>query len=361
MSTTKIEWTEATWNPVTGCTKVSKGCQNCYAEKMANRLKLMGQAKYENGFEVTTHDAVLSEPEAWRRPRIVFVCSMADLFHDDVPDDFIKRVFEVMNDNGAHTFQVLTKRPERLAELAPQLEFTDNIWVGVTVEHADYVERVDLLRAVPAAVRFLSCEPLLDSLTDIDLEGIDWVIVGGESGPGARPIDEQWIRELRDKCRAEGVAFFFKQRGGVRDKGGCRLDGQQHKEWPTPGMRRGGSASSIQVVGSFNSDFSDVTDDDIAQMLTRAASQQSVVTRLVLEQPIQLLASGLEVPPNVHVGVRIDDSGDSVERMIVLSRIEAQTKFVVLATPDTVMPDVASVRIDYTVVDGSESSLERTA
>lgn len=361
MSTTKIEWTEATWNPVTGCTKVSKGCQNCYAEKMANRLKLMGQAKYENGFKVTTHEAVLAEPESWRRPRIVFVCSMADLFHDDVTDGFIKRVFEVMNDNGTHTFQVLTKRPERLAKLAPQLEFTDNIWVGATVEHADYVERVDLLRTVPAAVRFLSCEPLLGSLTNLDLEGIDWVIVGGESGPGARPIDEQWVRELRDKCEAEGPAFFFKQHGGVRDKGGCLLDGKRHKEWPTPRARQDRPTDDIHVVGSFHPDFSDVRDDDIAAMLARAASDQTVVTRLVLEQPMQLLASGLQIPPNVHVGVRVDGDTDSAERMVLLSRIEAETKFIVLATPDTVLPDVASLRIDYTVVNGTESPLGQTA
>lgn len=229
---TRIDWTGRTWNPVTGCTRASEGCQHCYAERMAGRLKLMGQDKYADGFAVTTHESCLDEPKHWRKPQAVFVCSMGDLFHEDVPDDFIKRVFEVMNDCPQHTFQVLTKRADRLARLASELKFTDNIWVGVSVESIRYEHRVDSLRKVPAHVRFLSCEPLLGSLEGIDLAGIDWVIVGGESGPGARPMDAEWARELRDLCEQEGVAFFFKQQGAKQGKGIKTLDGVTYHQYP---------------------------------------------------------------------------------------------------------------------------------
>lgn len=239
MSESKISWTNQTWNPVTGCTKVSMGCQHCYAEPWAVRLRGMGQARYANGFEVTTHPEALEEPTHWRKPRKVFVCSMADLFHEAVPDEFIKQVFAVMNNAKDHTFQVLTKRPERLAELASELEFGDNIWVGVTVEHVDYVSRIDLLRQVPAATRFLSCEPLLGSLADMDLADINWVIVGGESGPGARPMDLDWARELRDRCVAMGVPYFYKQEGAKRGKGSNLLDGREWEQWPNDASEAG--------------------------------------------------------------------------------------------------------------------------
>jgi protein gp37 len=232
MSKTTIEWTEYSWNPVTGCTKYSLGCQNCYAEKMALRLQAMGMDKYANGFQVTQHAVELWRPMSWRKPHMVFVCSMADLFHENVTDEFIEQVFSVMNQSQRHTFQVLTKRAERLASLAPQLNLTDNIWVGVTVETIDYVSRVDLLRQVPARVRFLSCEPLLGPLTGMDLDGIGWVLVGGESGPGARPMEEDWARELRDVCGAANVPFFYKQRGAKQGKGDSVLDGREHKAYP---------------------------------------------------------------------------------------------------------------------------------
>lgn len=231
MSTTKIEWTDLTWNPVTGCSKLSMGCKNCYAEKQAARNKAMGSAKYANSFDVTCHAFELDRYKEWKSPRMVFVCSMADLFHEYVPDEFIKQVFAVMNQADEHTFQVLTKRPERLLELAGELNFSDNIWVGVTVENADYVERIDLLRRVPAKLRYLSCEPLLGSLETVDLDGIGWVIVGGERGPGARHMDEQWARELRDLCIADGVPFFYKQRDR-RTKNLALLDGVEWKQMP---------------------------------------------------------------------------------------------------------------------------------
>jgi protein gp37 len=221
----QIEWTESTWNPVTGCTKVSPGCAHCYAERMARRLKAMGQPNYRNGFRVTMHKHALNLPLGWKRPQMVFVNSMSDLFHEDVPVDFIRRVFDVMRQTDRHLFQILTKRSQRLAELAPLLPWPANVWMGVTVESGDYVHRIDDLRRVPAAVRFLSLEPLLGPLPRLDLTDIDWVIVGGESGPGARAMAEAWAVDLRDQCMHAGVAFFFKQWGGVNKKKAGRLLG----------------------------------------------------------------------------------------------------------------------------------------
>jgi len=221
----QIEWTESTWNPVTGCTKVSPGCAHCYAERMARRLKAMGQPNYRNGFRVTMHEHTLDLPLGWKRPQTVFVNSMSDLFHEDVPVDFIRRVFDVMQQADRHLFQILTKRSARLAELAPLLPWPTNVWMGVTVESGDYVHRIDDLRQVPSAVRFLSLEPLLGPLPVLDLTDIDWVIVGGESGPGARAMAEAWALDLRDQCMRAGVAFFFKQWGGVNKKKAGRLLG----------------------------------------------------------------------------------------------------------------------------------------
>ncbi|MCL6445317.1 MAG: phage Gp37/Gp68 family protein [Alicyclobacillus sp.] len=229
----RIEWTEATWNPVTGCTKVSEGCRHCYAEAMAKRLQAMGQPRYVNGFKLTLHPDLIDLPLRWKSPKRIFVNSMSDLFHKDVPDDFIKRVFDTMNKATHHTFQILTKRPERAAELASQLTWTPNIWMGTSVENMRVAKRVDYLRQVPAIVRFLSCEPLLGSLRELDLQGIQWVIVGGESGPRARPMDPSWPREIRDKCVENGVAFFFKQWGGVhKQKTGRVLDDQIWDQFP---------------------------------------------------------------------------------------------------------------------------------
>jgi protein gp37 len=239
MAKTKIEWTAATWNPVTGCTKVSAGCQHCYAERMATRLQLMGQRNYSNGFELTLQPDMLNRPLAWRAPQMIFVNSMSDLFHDDVPLEFIREVFSVMKQADWHTFQVLTKRSERLAELASVLEWPANVWMGVSVENDRYLPRIDDLRRVPAAVRFLSLEPLLGPLHDLDLTGIDWVIVGGESGPGARPMEPEWVKGIRDRCVRAGVPFFFKQWGGTnKKKTGRVLDGRTWVEIPeSPAVR----------------------------------------------------------------------------------------------------------------------------
>jgi len=228
-----IEWTESTWNPVSGCTKVSAGCLHCYAERMARRLKAMGQARYKNGFKVTLHPEALKEPYAWKKPRVVFVNSMSDLFHKEIPADFIQRVFKTMNENPHHTFQTLTKRSERLRELAPILRWSENIWMGVTVEDNDNVGRIDDLRTVPAAVRFLSMEPLLGPVPELELDGIDWVIVGGESGPGARPMREEWVLSVKEQCETAGVPFFFKQWGGVnKKKAGRLLSGKTWDAYP---------------------------------------------------------------------------------------------------------------------------------
>lgn len=232
-STSKIEWTEVTWNPVTGCTKVSAGCKHCYAERMALRLQAMGAARYRDGFSLTLHEDLIDAPRRWRQPRIVFVNSMSDLFHERVPLSFIQRVFQTMADCPQHTFQVLTKRSRRLREVAPLLTWSPNIWMGVSVEDSRVVGRIGDLREVPAAVRFLSCEPLIGPLAALPLGGINWVIVGGESGPGARPMQEVWVRDIMHQCRRANVAFFFKQWGGARkDLTGHMLDGRTFDEMP---------------------------------------------------------------------------------------------------------------------------------
>jgi protein gp37 len=234
VNNTKIEWSESVWNPVTGCTKISTGCKHCYAEKMTRRLQAMGQEKYANGFEVTLHPEVLEKPLMWRKSRRIFVNSMSDLFHEKVPVKFIKKVFKVMRKAEHHQFQVLTKRSERLAELAPDLPWADNIWMGVTVETKGFLQRIAHLQETEAAIKFISFEPLLGPVSDFNPTGIDWVIVGGESGPGARPMDTEWATEIRDTCLAAGVAFFFKQWGGRNKKAaGCLLDGRIWNEYPT--------------------------------------------------------------------------------------------------------------------------------
>lgn len=229
----RIEWTHSTWNPVTGCDKISPGCEHCYADRMAKRLQGMGVEKYRNGFEVTLHHDVVEAPLSWTQPRVVFVNSMSDLFHEKVPDDFIELVFEVMASASQHTFQVLTKRPKRLRRLAERLRWTSNIWMGATVEAKEYLWRIKDLRQTPAAIRFLSLEPLLGPLTGMDLTGIDWAIVGGESGPGARPMKVEWVREIREQCERQDVHFFFKQWGGVNKKAtGRLLDGRTYDAMP---------------------------------------------------------------------------------------------------------------------------------
>ncbi|HEX8342850.1 MAG TPA: phage Gp37/Gp68 family protein [Tepidisphaeraceae bacterium] len=228
-----IEWTQATWNPVTGCTKISAGCKNCYAERMSKRLRAMGKPQYTNGFKLTLQPDALSLPLKWKRPRTIFVNSMSDLFHPDVPLDYIQRVFAVMNKCPQHTFQVLTKRPEVAAAFSEDLDWTGNIWMGTSVENALVSHRVRSLQEIPAAVRFLSVEPLIGPLPRLPLTGIHWVIVGGESGPGARPMDPQWVRAIRDRCVAQDVPFFFKQWGGVqKKKAGRILDGRPWDEMP---------------------------------------------------------------------------------------------------------------------------------
>ncbi len=231
---TKIEWTETTWNPVTGCTKISPGCMNCYAERMANRLRLMGAKRYRNGFRVTLHKDVVGAPLKWKKPQTIFVNSMSDLFLQDVPLSFIKNVFDVMGQAYWHTYQILTKRAEQLLELSRDLPWWENVWMGVTVENRDYVHRIDCLRETDAHIKFLSIEPLLGPIPNLNLEGIDWVIVGGESGPGARPMDSSWVLDIRDQCQDAGVPFFFKQWGGVqKKKAGRELDGRTWDEMPS--------------------------------------------------------------------------------------------------------------------------------
>jgi protein gp37 len=228
----KIEWTEATWNPVRGCSKVSPGCKNCYAERFAERWRGIKGHPYERGFDVRMVPEMLAQPLRWRTPRFVFVNSMSDLFHEKVPTTFIEQVFGVMASTPRHTFQVLTKRADRLAKLAPNLTWAPNIWQGVSIESQDYVGRADLLRRVLARVRFLSVEPMLGPVK-LKLAGIHWVIAGGESGPGARDLDAEWVRSLRDQCVRAGVPFFFKQWGGVRKHvTGRQLDGRNWDEMP---------------------------------------------------------------------------------------------------------------------------------
>jgi len=228
-----IEWTETTWNPLTGCTKISPGCKHCYAERMSLRLQAMGQANYAKGFELTLHERMLDVPLGWKKPRFVFVNSMSDLFHKDVPEEYIFRVFDVMRRASWHVFQVLTKRSDRLLKLSPKIDWPGNVWMGVSVERADYTFRIDHLRRTEAQVRFLSLEPLLGPLKNLNLEGMHWAIAGGESGPGARPMEEEWVRDIRDQCLEADVPFFFKQWGGVfKCRNGRTLEGRTWSEMP---------------------------------------------------------------------------------------------------------------------------------
>lgn len=229
-----IEWTESTWNPITGCNKISPGCKYCYAERMAERLQAMGQPNYRNGFALTLQPQMLDLPLQWRKPQTIFVNSMSDMFHGDVPLAYIRRVFDVMHRAHWHRFQVLTKRADRLARLSPDIDWSENVWMGVSIENADYVDRIDDLRGTGAHIKFLSLEPLLGPLPKLKLRNMDWVIVGGESGPGARPMDPAWVIDIRDQCRSAGVAFFFKQWGGKnKKKAGRRLEGRTWDEMPT--------------------------------------------------------------------------------------------------------------------------------
>ena len=233
MSQTKIEWTELTWNPTTGCNKVSQGCKFCYAEVMARRLKAIGLEKYRNGFELTLHEDALKIPYTWKQPKIVFVNSMSDLFHKDIPLEFIQRVFKVMNDNPQHVFQVLTKRADILLKYHNELNWTHNIWMGVSVENEKALSRITLLRRTKAKVKFLSCEPLIGPLVNLNLEKIDWVIVGGESGRRPRPMKPEWIFEIHNACIKKEVPFFFKQWGGRnKKKTGRVLRGKIYSEMP---------------------------------------------------------------------------------------------------------------------------------
>jgi protein gp37 len=232
-ASSSIEWTEATWNPVTGCTKISPGCKHCYAERMALRLKAMGQPNYVNGFQLTLHENSLALPFRWKKPQTIFVNSMSDLFHDDVPSEFILRAFDVMVKANWHRYQILTKRSHRLLELDPQLPWASHIWMGVSVESKSYTFRIDHLRSTGAHVKFLSLEPLLGPLLNLDLSGIHWSIVGGESGPGARPMQKSWVIDIRNQCQRAGVPFFFKQWGGVNKKrAGRLLEGRTWNEMP---------------------------------------------------------------------------------------------------------------------------------
>jgi protein gp37 len=229
-----IEWTESTWNPVTGCTKISAGCKNCYAERIALRLQAMNQPNYSKGFALALHEQTLELPIRWKSPQIVFVNSMSDLFHENIPVDFIRKVFFVMNRATWHRYQVLTKRSSRLLELNPLLEWASHIWMGVTVETSDEVYRIDHLRRTQAHTKFLSLEPLLGPLPALDLSGIGWVIVGGESGPGARPMLREWVLDIRNQCLKSRIPFFFKQWGGKnRKKTGRLLDGKKWDEMPS--------------------------------------------------------------------------------------------------------------------------------
>lgn len=240
MNTTKIEWTDKTWNPVTGCSKISKGCANCYAEIMAKRLKAMNQAKYINGFNVTLHNKVIKEPLYWKKPHIIFVCSMGDLFHAEVPFDFIDKVIITIKKTPQHIYQILTKRPERMKNYFSSKEIPDNVWLGTTVENKESLNRIKYLKSLNASLKFLSCEPLLENLEKIDFSGIDWVIVGGESGFKARPMKESWVLNIKKQADDNNVAFFFKQWGtwgsdGVkRNKkiNGKLINGQLFQDMP---------------------------------------------------------------------------------------------------------------------------------
>lgn len=232
---TKIEWTGSTWNPITGCNKVSSGCDHCYAERMAKRLKAMGVEKYKNGFDVTLHPDVLEAPLYWKKPQVIFVNSMSDICHQKVPISFVKRIFKVMQQADQHIFQLLTKRSKRLVKLSQQLPWPENIWMGVTVENNHYQYRINDLRKTPARIKFVSLEPLLGPIPDLNLTGIDWVIVGGESGPYARPMKEEWVLDIKYQCQKQNVPFFFKQWGGFNKKKNGRL--LQNRIWDeTPPM-----------------------------------------------------------------------------------------------------------------------------
>jgi protein gp37 len=235
MSSSKIEWTDSTWNPLTGCNKVSPGCKYCYAERMAARLKAMGNPNYRNGFQLTLHEHALNLPLSWKTPQFIFVNSMSDLFHEDVPLEFILRIFDVMRQASWHSFQVLTKRSRRMVELSAEIQWPENVWMGVSVENASYTFRIDHLRQTQAKIKFLSLEPLLGPILQLDLAGINWVIVGGESGPSARPMNEEWVIEIKDQCLAHDVPFFFKQWGGKnKKKAGRLLDGRTWDAVPSP-------------------------------------------------------------------------------------------------------------------------------
>lgn len=243
-----IEWTEATWNPVTGCDQVSPGCAHCYAKTFAERWRGVKGHPYEQGFDLKLWPERLEQPVRWSRPRMIFVNSMSDLFHEEIPFEFVAEVFTVMERAEQHTFQILTKRHERLADLAPALPWPSNVWMGVSIENRRFVERADFLRRVPAAIRFVSAEPLLGPLDGLDLTDLDWLIAGGESGPGHRPMRVEWVRELRDRCQAEDVMFFFKQWGGHRPtSGGRSLDGKEWNEMPQ-GSDAGQSAGGAKRI-----------------------------------------------------------------------------------------------------------------
>ena len=245
-----IEWTESTWNPVTGCTKISPGCKYCYAERMAERLQAMGQANYVNGFQLTLQPHMLELPLKWKKPQTIFVNSMSDLFHEDVPLAHIQQAFDVMARASWHRFQILTKRAERLEDLSSSLGWTPNIWMGVSVESDSYRRRVDHLRRTGAHIKFLSLEPLLGPLPDLDMTGIDWIIVGGESGPKARPMDPTWVIDLRDQCRRAKVPFFFKQWGGKNKKQAGRvLEEQVWDEMPHDSERRANNVIALKDIG----------------------------------------------------------------------------------------------------------------
>ena len=247
-TTSHIEWTEMTWNPVTGCTKISQGCKHCYAERMAKRLEAMGNDRYRNGFQVTLHADLIDLPKKWKQSRIVFVNSMSDLFHPDVPLKFIQQVFATMEACPQHTFQVLTKRSERLREFAPELVWPTNVWVGVSVEDERVLHRIPDLQAVDAHVRFLSLEPLIGPLENLPLDGIGWAIVGGESGPGAREMKQEWVESIQQQCETAGTAFFFKQWGGVRkDLKGRELNGRTYDAMP-PVQRLATSVRTLALL-----------------------------------------------------------------------------------------------------------------
>lgn len=243
VAASKIEWTGTTWNPITGCSKVSKGCDHCYAERMALRLQAMGQPNYRNGFKVTTHEHALEKPQ------MIFVNSMSDLFHHEVPTEFIMKIFDVMRRADWHIFQILTKRPKRLIQLDSQIDWPPNVWMGVTAETERFQWRIDNLRQSEAAIKFLSLEPLLGPMPGLNLDGIDWVIVGGESGPGARPIREDWVLDIRDQCLAADVAFFFKQWGGVnKKKAGRLLQGRTWDELPRKAFESKAGQLALKVA-----------------------------------------------------------------------------------------------------------------